>query len=260
IMKNSLSTLPENGLICKGDPAILVAGKADHYKWESFPNDPSLDTNDFTYTATPTVYPTYNTVYAMTPYGSNGCAGEQQIVTLNVYHKPVLKVNRVPLTLDPDNPTMNFVDQSEYSVKSYWIFGDGEHAVGANVSHYFSETQFDTTEVLLQTTNEIGCTMDTTIRIPIQKFASWAPNVFTPNRAENNTFQIRTINNLEYFKVMIFNRRGMLMFESEDPQFVWDGTHNNKDCPQDTYVYICRYRKAGTGETTLKKGVVTILR
>ena len=52
----------------------------------------------------------------------------------------------------------------------------------------------------------------------------------------------------------------MLIFESEDPEFVWDGTYKGKPCPQGAYVYTCNYRKPEAGTLSSRNGTITLLR
>ena len=39
------------------------------------------------------------------------------------------------------------------------------------------------------------------------------------------------------FEMVIFNRWGVLLFESRDSEKGWDGYYNGKLCAQDVYVY-----------------------
>ena len=77
---------------------------------------------------------------------------------------------------------------------------------------------------------------------------------------QNSTFRLFTINAYEFFHIYIYNRRGELVFDSDDPEFVWDGTMDGKPCPQGTYVYVCRFRKPGTNNLAQLHGSVTLVR
>jgi gliding motility-associated-like protein len=68
------------------------------------------------------------------------------------------------------------------------------------------------------------------------------PNVFTPNGDNNNDLFIplpyRYVKDID---IKIYDRWGLLMFETTDPDILWDG--KNKDtkaqCTDGTYFYIC---------------------
>ncbi len=257
-LQSSLKVLPESGEVCAGSPAQLIAGKADHYEWASMPYDSTV--NNMTLQGSPTFYPKESTVYTMTPYGSNGCKGEMQMVTINVHQLPVPRVLVSPSFVDPQSPKVTFSDLSDNSVSSFWSFGVTDNAEGPLVEHYFTDFRYDSAEVMLRTTNDLGCYVDTSFCLAIQHFASFAPNIFTPNRTENGTFSIYTANDLEYFNIYIYNRAGRLVYHSTDPHFVWDGTHKDEDCPQGVYVYVCNYRRGGTGDVARMTGTVMLIR
>ena len=63
------------------------------------------------------------------------------------------------------------------------------------------------------------------------------PNAFTPNGdGLNDTFEPK-MSNIETYKIMIFNRWGELIFEGNDPRFIWDGTYKGVVVPDGTYTY-----------------------
>ncbi|MDT8392640.1 MAG: gliding motility-associated C-terminal domain-containing protein [Bacteroidales bacterium] len=93
------------------------------------------------------------------------------------------------------------------------------------------------------------------------------PNVFTPNGDQYNdlfTPYQETLGGVESVEMSIFNRWGLLVFETTDPMINWDGRHykTNKECADATYFYICIvYENTLNGlvEKTIQ-GTVTILR
>ncbi len=93
----------------------------------------------------------------------------------------------------------------------------------------------------------------------------WFPNVFTPNGDQwNQYFQADSINSIENFEIIIFNRWGTVVYKSDDPFFQWDGRDqdNNKDCSTGVYFYearITHYTLAGPMEKQYR-GSVTLLR
>ncbi|MFN3918530.1 MAG: gliding motility-associated C-terminal domain-containing protein [Flavobacteriales bacterium] len=77
---------------------------------------------------------------------------------------------------------------------------------------------------------------------PIQGGPDEIPNIFTPNGdGINDYFTLRGINDPCYdeMEVKIYNRWGVLVYESNDPEFKWDG--NNKrgvQCAEGTYFVL----------------------
>lgn len=88
----------------------------------------------------------------------------------------------------------------------------------------------------------------------------WAPNVFTPNESDNQTFRVLS-SNVEWMSVSVFHRWGEHICTFDGLTESWDGTYKGKPCQQATYVYQIRYTVYG--ESGIKKhlfGSVTLLR
>ena len=109
--------------------------------------------------------------------------------------------------------------------------------------------------------NNDYCTDTVEVSIPVKIQSLWFPNIFTPGSSDaNSTFSLFTINEYEYFHIYIYNRRGELVFESDDVHFQWNGTYKDEPCPQGAYVYTCRYRKPGTTTLSTLTGSITLIR
>ncbi len=88
-----------------------------------------------------------------------------------------------------------------------------------------------------------------------------APNAFTPNNDQlNDLFCLQgwTKCVLE-FSVKIYDRWGGLVFESDDPEFCWDGSKNGTLLADGVYTYaiVARYEKEGV---LRKGGNITLMR
>ncbi len=154
-----------------------------------------------------------------------------------------------------------------------WDFGDGDTSKLKEPYHrYMSEGVYDIT---LWAHSSNGCT-DKYILSPAVtvepvgelRFAS----VFTPNKTgpvertdlptggvEIDQFFYPSIRErvLEY-KLQIFNRWGVLIFESHDINVPWNGYYNNELCPQGVYVWYVE-GKYLDGKPFRQAGDVTLL-
>lgn len=246
--------------ICPGDTITMVASSADHYLWVASPNDPSL--MEQATADTVRVLPTQSTVYSMTGYGSNGCASTPLTQSIDVVPLPVSEVSYSPEYIDSENPTMMFKDVSQGGVSSSWLFADGVTAEGREVEHTLEGADGDTvSQVYLVSRNALGCEVDYTFLVPVKIYTAWFPNVFTPGSDDgNDRFQLYTINDYDYFHITVFDRRGGIVYESNDPHFAWDGTYKDTPCMQGVYIYICNYRKPDSNTIITRQGSVTLLR
>ena len=86
------------------------------------------------------------------------------------------------------------------------------------------------------------------------------PNAFTPNKdGKNDGFRIISYGNLTEYNLLIFNRWGQQVFQTNDPREYWDGTFGGVPCDMGTYYY---YFKAQclTGNKEESKGDVILIR
>jgi gliding motility-associated-like protein len=92
----------------------------------------------------------------------------------------------------------------------------------------------------------------------------WFPNVFTPNYdGLNDRFRPVSLRVIGSFQILIFNRWGQKLFESNDPYTGWDGTYNGNICPDGVYYYIAEYILGAQNSPLnqkVKRGAVTLLR
>jgi gliding motility-associated-like protein len=88
----------------------------------------------------------------------------------------------------------------------------------------------------------------------------YIPNAFTPNSdGLNETFGPVGINATNY-TFRIFNRWGELIFETNDPAVLWNGTYKNEIVQSDIYVWTIDYESECTfGEIIHQNGMVVLL-
>lgn len=87
------------------------------------------------------------------------------------------------------------------------------------------------------------------------------PNAFTPNRdGVNDVFNVLNAYNLSQYRVIIFDRWGQKVFQSNGLQKGWDGLIKGLPAPVGIYAWICDYKKAGATGIEHLKGTVTLLR
>ncbi|MCB0793335.1 MAG: gliding motility-associated C-terminal domain-containing protein, partial [Flavobacteriales bacterium] len=101
--------------------------------------------------------------------------------------------------------------------------------------------------VTLTDTN--GCTA-TDVASVIVVGSLYAPNTFTPNGDGINDRFLVLGTEIADFSLLIFNRWGEKIFESDDLREGWDGTYNGVLSPIDTYVWRVDYQEySGDGGT-----------
>ena len=139
-----------------------------------------------------------------------------------------------------------------------WDFGDGNSSSEMNPIHEFDG--LSEYEVNLTVVNPIGCFDDsyTLINAPVLLYI---PNSFTPNNdGVNDVFQVIGDQMLSY-QIVIFNRWGETVFQSEDPSEAWVGNVPGGDhyVPNGTYSYVVRV-KGFNSDAFEKTGTITVMR
>jgi gliding motility-associated-like protein len=94
-------------------------------------------------------------------------------------------------------------------------------------------------DVWLLVKNRYGCldSIKKTVKPPLLVYA---PNSFTPNGdGINDAFRFKGVG-IKLFNLLIYNRWGELVFETDNIDKGWDGTYNDLKVPSGVYVYKVR--------------------
>jgi gliding motility-associated-like protein len=166
------------------------------------------------------------------------------------------------VVLNQNQRTIQFLNQSIQEKHVGWIFEPGVTSIQENPTYTFSDTGL--VQILLIATHEQGC-KDTISKwldiVPVVSFTM--PNAFTPNGdSENDDFKGNGWSEyMQAFKMLIWNRWGELVFETENPLAAWDGTvkNNGKLCPDGIYTYTVSYTDS-RGKSQQLKGQLHLMR
>jgi len=154
-----------------------------------------------------------------------------------------------------------------------WDFGDGETSTEAEPVHkYMKEGVYD---ISLTVTSANGCTDQYILSpavtvLPVGELRY--PTVFIPNKTgpiersdlptgglETDQFFYPPIRQLVLdYKLQIFNRWGVLIFETHDINTPWNGYYKGELCPQGVYVWLVE-GKFADGKPYKKAGNITLL-
>lgn len=100
------------------------------------------------------------------------------------------------------------------------------------------------------------------------KFANiFMPNAFRPKSpiGDNQTFKpLGAVVALNKFELLVYNRWGQLVFETNSPRDGWDGTINGQDAPAAAYVWLMRYESLEStfqaAQEVVQRGVINLVR
>ncbi len=247
--------------ICLNDSTLLSAtisritnpGFITKYLWT-----PALGIRNDTLLQT-FAYPTKTTLYTLTATTTLADYGCDFISTgtVNVIIQPLVFANAGRDTI----AVKGSQHQLQGSGASFYEWSSPT----ATVSNPFTKNPFiilnNDAVFYLKGTDAIGCVGRDTVFIKVLNGpAYYVPNAFTPNGdGQNDIFRAIPVGfaNTTYFRV--FNRNGLLLFETNQYLKGWDGTYNGKPQPAGVYVWTV----AGTDKDFKRvevKGTVNLLR
>jgi gliding motility-associated-like protein len=108
-----------------------------------------------------------------------------------------------------------------------------------------------------------GCQAKDTVSVDvIEDHTIFPPNAFSPNGDGNNDiFQLfGNLGGIKTFNIMIFDRWGEKVFESDAPTFSWDGSYKGELLPPSVCVYVMKAVFLDGHNEKIYKGSITILR
>ncbi len=109
-------------------------------------------------------------------------------------------------------------------------------------------------------TDASGCSEKDTVTIIVDESDLWIPNVFDPNNPDplNQTFHASG-KGIKDFELVIYNRWGEKVFESNDINQGWDGTFKGEKLPKGVFAYYVKATLYNEQEI-VRKGNVSLIR
>ncbi len=160
---------------------------------------------------------------------------------------------------------VQFEDLSAGAANWFWNFGDGAYANVQHPEHIYQEAGIYTVQLDISTI--YGC-IDHTARTLVvdDQFNFFVPNAFTPdNDGINDVFFPVIVGKgmIEFYEFKIFDRWGIKIFETNDPDEPWIGDFRGRGdyyVNDDVYNWQAKFRLIGADESKFYYGHVTQVR
>ncbi|RNC92543.1 MAG: gliding motility-associated C-terminal domain-containing protein [Allomuricauda sp.] len=213
----------ESLTFCEEDSVVLFAGIQNaNYLW---------NTNETSETITVSVAGIYSVLIT----NENGCSSTKTIVVEQI-DLPIIETvtsNHRTITISTANS-----GDFEYSLDGI-VYQDSPVFEQMEGGLYFASVR-----------GKMGCGFVETPYIHLV-----IPRFFTPNGdGINDRFRVEGGAFFETFKISIFDRTAKLLAQSNDQNFVWDGSHNNRPLPSADYWYVIEVGdQSFKGHFTLKR-------
>ena len=181
-----------------------------------------------------------------------------------IVDSPIANFEYAPDQINELMPSVEFNNLSVNAVNYQWEIENVLYN-STDVTHVFSTA--DNYWTCLIAENDIGCIDTLCQNIEIESMpAVYVPNSFTPDGDGTNDFFGPSIYGFEpvNFELMIFNRWGEMIWYSQAPDRLWDGTVSLASgtgvAMEDIYVWKLIYQIPGQIQVNSKVGHVSLLR
>lgn len=192
-------------------------------------------------------------------YGCDSTITKPQWIT--VWEKPVARFTQFPNRVDLYDPQVFFTNQSSAIYSSFWDFGDGGYSNETNPIYFYTEPGKFTVSLIISSDKGCKDTAQYEFIYVDDWWSVYVPGSFTPGGDDKNE-TIRPIHrNLSSrgYSFQIYDRWGMLVFETNDPYEGWDGTVRGKKVTTNTvFTYVLRFRDLHNVKQ-IKTGTITLV-
>jgi gliding motility-associated-like protein len=186
-------------------------------------------------------------------------AGCDSIITLNLTVNPPLALEALPESVSialGDTVQLSAIGASSY------VWSPTEGLSCSNCASPLASPQ-ESTIYTVTGTDSLGCTKTDTLRIEVDIICNevFIPTIFSPNGKgpqANETFCVFS-DCVEQFKLVIHNRWGEKVFETEDISQCWDGTYKGVEATTGVYAFNV-YLKQLDGTLVNKIGNISLVR
>ncbi len=192
-------------------------------------------------------------------------------IRITVHPKPVAKFEILPESAVLPRDEISFRNYSENAVIYRWDFGDGTTSDLFEPMHSYQ--RYGTYNVQLIAASEYGCSDSLVIYNAFSSSGNFIefPNAFIPNptgpsggyyspKSDESSQIFHPVHSgVTEYQLRIFSKRGIMVFESNDVNFGWDGYYKGQICDPGVYVWKVRGKFINNGQFT-KVGDLTLLK
>lgn len=205
--------------LCEGRSIVLDAGDGPGtYQWTTGSTSSTLNVNSAG---------TYGVVV------SNGPCISSDAVTITLSPSPARMAARQLFACLEEEPRYVVLDAGNPGSQYDWSTGESSQAILASAYGWY----------FVQVTNSFDCALrDSVVVNEYCPSSIYLPNTFTPNGDGINDEFLAVGKNIASLHMVVFDRWGGVLFESNDPSIGWDGTFKGEPVKNDMYIWKIRYR------------------
>ena len=238
--------------ICQNDSTnLFVSSNTSYtYVWTD-----SLNNMILTNPNNPIVFPNTDALYYVTII--NGVCQVNDSANVIVHNLPNVSILQNDTSIEENTSiNLNVITDSTNTV----LWSPNLYLNSNTIFNPVASPETDIT-YYVNVTNQYSCSSLDSVSITIVKDDTQHPliiyNTFTPNNDGTNDFFY--IENIEYYSdnyLVVYNRDGHVVYETDNYENKWDGKYYGTDLPAATYYYVLKINSDGS----IYKGNVTIIR
>ena len=228
-------------VVCDGTSAYLRASGGINYEWSNGVN-----------TANQYVIPLTNTTYTVTVEDINTCKDSTDVL-VEVLDNPIANITSNYDTIcRAGEITLTAGGGMTYK----WGNGASSQSIKETAVHskLFSV-------LAINTQDNTNCYDTTSLYVVVENCAVYVPTGFTPNGdGVNDIFYAKgIISNTAAFTMIVYNRMGQKIFETNDINYGWDGLYKGQKVQEGVYTWLIQVKEASIKSYELT-GTITLLR
>jgi gliding motility-associated-like protein len=196
----------------------------------------------------------------------NGCSSTTTLPNMiAVDNYPIAAFEPSSQVFTEPNQSISFWNSSVGASSYTWEFGDGGSSNEVGPTHIFNSDEEGATVVLYAYSN-LGCSDTTSFYIGFDPgLVYYIPNSFTPDGDQfNQTFRPIFTSGIDpyNYQMLIYHRWGEVIFETQNPDFGWDGSYTNQGnpCQIGTYTYVITVKLPNVDKRQTIRGHVNLIR
>lgn len=231
------------------------------YLWNFGDGEFSTETNPYHLYTSPGAYDV-----TLTAYSLSGCVDTMVLNMPNlilVKPSPTANIVADPIVTDVLNPAVTVTDLSTGGVDCQLWWGIGDTLNNCQNTYSYNYTDSGTYYITQIVINQFGCPDTAIIKVRINPIVTlYAPNAFTPNGDMNNDGFRLYGEGIASYELLIYNRWGQKVFESNNIFEEWNGTLLNKGgeiAADGVFVYAAYYTTV-FGEKGVQRGKVVLVK
>jgi gliding motility-associated-like protein len=241
-VRNTFSiTLDDIPAVCEGDSAIFQAPNGFiAYQWQELGTNRTGNGRAFRVTSTNNV--------VLTVRNQEGCTAADTAKVLQIIPRRTIKVEGNPVLCNGFAPLT-----AEQGFDLYEWFDNAGNLIRSDTTPNINISQAGKYSVRA-TLKSINCSARGEVTVtdccaPVLDI----PNAFTPHTTpSNNIFRVKH-ENVKEFKMQIYDRWGVLVFLTTDPEDGWNGNALGRPCESGVYQVVIDYTGCQDGRTVRKR-------